>query len=118
MPSSRVAVASSPLVVHEDMSPAPTNTGSLPGDGVGPGVGVAVGVGVVVPGGPGTKPSTQTGPLVAVPLLLLPEESPTEVPLPSFMPQRPMSPGADETSMSFVLLISPWVRAKFQTRAS
>ena len=27
-------MASSPLVVNEDISPAPTNTGSLPGEGV------------------------------------------------------------------------------------
>src|SRR5213592_2997278 len=98
MPSRRVAVASSPLVVHEDMSPAPTNTGSLPGDGVVLGVGVGVGVAVAVPGGPGTKPGTQTGPLVAVPLTPLPDESPTVVPDPSFMPQRPIRPDAAATS--------------------
>src|SRR2546426_3802526 len=116
MPSRRVAVASSPVVVQDDMSPAPTKTGSLPGDGVV--VGVGVGVGVAVPGGPGTKPGTQSGPFVAVPLTPLPDESATEVPEPSFMPQRPISPDADETSMSLVAPISACVRAKFQTRAS
>src|SRR5207247_4384876 len=116
MPSSSVAVASSPVVVQDDMSPAPTKTGSFPGEGVV--VGVGVGVGVPVPGGPGTKPATQTGPFVAVPLMPLPDESPTAVPLPSFMPQRPINPDADGTSMSFVPLICACVRAKFQMRAS
>src|SRR6266542_5631975 len=103
MPSSRVAVASSPLVVQEDISPAPTNTGSLPGEGVV--VGVGVGVGVAVPAGVGTNPGTQTGPLVAVPLMPLPDESATEVPEPSFRPQRPISPDAEETSISLVASI-------------
>src|SRR6266516_431674 len=118
MPSSRVAVASSPLVVQEEMSPAPTNTGSLPGEGVVVVVGVGVGVGVAVPGGPATKPGTQTGPFVTVPLTPLPDESATEVPEPSFIPQRPIRPDEDETSMSLVAPISACVRAKFQMRAS
>src|SRR2546426_12503043 len=104
MPSRRVAVASSPVVVQDDMSPAPTNTGSLPGDGVV--VGVGVGVGVAVPGGGGTKPATQTGPFVAVPLMPPPDESATEFPEPSFMPQRPIRPDAAATSISLVAPIS------------
>src|SRR5438093_4975281 len=87
------------------------------GVGVGVAVGVAVGVGVGVAPDSG-NPGTQTGPLVAVPLMPLPDESATEVPEPSFMPQRPIRPGADDTSTSFVAWIWAWLRAKFQMRAS
>src|SRR5207253_9164702 len=90
---------------------------------VGVGVGVAVGVGVGVVVGVAVapdkgKPGTQTGPLVAVPLMPLPDESATEVPEPSFIPQRPISPDDDETSISLEASISACVRAKFQMRAS
>ena len=61
-------------------------------------VAVAVGVGVAPVSG---KPGTQAGPLVAVPLMLLPDESAIEVPVPSFIPQRPISPDAVATSVSF-----------------
>src|SRR5437773_7033407 len=76
--------------------------------------GVGVAVWKIVVGKPGTKTDT----LVAVPLTPLPDESATEVPDPSFMPQRPISPGAEETSMSLLASISACVRERFQTRAS
>jgi hypothetical protein len=56
IPSSRFAVASSPVDEHDAMSPAPTRTtlvGVGVGVGVGPGVGVGVGEGVGVGAGVG-----------------------------------------------------------------
>src|SRR6266571_8951803 len=82
---------------------------------VGVGVAVGVGVGVGVPDVVVGKPGTQTGPFVAVPLMPLPDESATEVPEPSFMPQRPTKPGAEETSISLVASISACDRATFHT---
>src|SRR5207249_8155881 len=99
----------------------PVGVGVAVAVAVGVGVGVAVGVGVVVGVGVAPdrgKPDTQRGPLVAVPLMPLPEESATDVPDPSFMPQRPINPVAEETSIPFVPLISACVRATFQMRAS
>src|SRR2546428_7960442 len=55
---------------------------------------------------------------VAVPLVPLLPESPTTVPLPSFIPQRPMRPAADVISVFLAAKMSPAERATFQTRAS
>src|SRR4029453_7437553 len=97
----------------EKLSPSESSPGVDVGVGVavGVGVGVTVGVGVGVTVGVGVppdsgKPGTQTGPLVAVPLMPLPDESATEVPEPSFMPQRPINPAADETSMPLLAPIA------------
>src|SRR5215208_3193590 len=65
----------------------------------------------------GSKPSTQAGPLVRVPGKL-PTELLVIVPEPSFIPQRATRPAPVVISEFFVLWISDWLRAIFQTRAS
>src|SRR6185503_13892962 len=88
------------------------------GVAVGPSVGVEVGVFV------GTKimlngdPATHNGPLVKVPSTAGAVESKIIVPLPSFMPQRPMSPVPLVNSELIAFWISVCVRATFQIRAS
>ncbi len=65
----------------------------------------------------GTKPGTQTGPLVRVPVKL-PTELAAEVPTPSFRPQRATRPVPEVISTSLVAWIAVWSWATFQTRAS
>jgi hypothetical protein len=85
---------------------------------VGPSVGVEVGVfvgGTIMLNG---APVTHSGPLVRVPSTAGAVESKIVVPLPSFMPQRPIKPVPLVNSELIAFWISVCVRATSQIRTS
>ncbi len=70
-------------------------------------------------GGPSSAgaPETHVGPPVVVPLMP-PTEPATDVPAPSFMPQRPIRPVPEVSSEFIEPWICAWVLATFQIRTS